>query len=146
MEASRSLSGPQGVKFSGDKAVFLEDIRKVKHLKISPRSPVAEQLSSDGKVLCSFVSAGSLCIQDHFLRAGFHAAATGGQRVRLVPQLRRHRSDVERRLHHPKVRPQCAPTRTLVQYACMSPCISHTDGETCGRVQYELPEEEEESS
>ncbi|XP_071763510.1 6-phosphogluconate dehydrogenase, decarboxylating [Centroberyx gerrardi] len=28
VEASRSLSGPQGVKFSGDKASFLEDIRK----------------------------------------------------------------------------------------------------------------------
>ncbi|TWW56530.1 6-phosphogluconate dehydrogenase, decarboxylating [Takifugu flavidus] len=28
VEASRSLSGPQGVKFSGDKAAFLEDIRK----------------------------------------------------------------------------------------------------------------------
>lgn len=33
VEASRSLSGPQGVKFQGDKAVFLEDIRKVKHVK-----------------------------------------------------------------------------------------------------------------
>lgn len=32
VEASRSLSGPQGVKFSGDKAAFLEDIRKVKHI------------------------------------------------------------------------------------------------------------------
>ena len=31
MEASRSLSGPQGAKFSGDKAAFLEDIRKVEH-------------------------------------------------------------------------------------------------------------------
>lgn len=31
VEASRSLSGPQGVKFSGDKAAFLEDIRKVEH-------------------------------------------------------------------------------------------------------------------
>lgn len=29
VEASRSLSGPQGVKYSGDKASFLEDIRKV---------------------------------------------------------------------------------------------------------------------
>lgn len=29
--ASRSLSGPQGVKFDGDKAAFLEDIRKVEH-------------------------------------------------------------------------------------------------------------------
>merc|ERR1719419_228346 len=28
VEASRSLSGPPGVKFSGDKAAFLEDIRK----------------------------------------------------------------------------------------------------------------------
>merc|ERR1712180_88421 len=28
VEASRSLSGPQAVKFSGDKAAFLEDIRK----------------------------------------------------------------------------------------------------------------------
>lgn len=49
------------------------------------------------------VSAGSLRIQDHFLRAGIHAAATGGQRVQLVPQLRRHRADVEGGLHHPKV-------------------------------------------
>lgn len=29
VEASRSLSGPQGVKYDGDKAAFLEDIRKV---------------------------------------------------------------------------------------------------------------------
>lgn len=29
MEASRSLTGPQGVKYDGDKAAFLEDIRKV---------------------------------------------------------------------------------------------------------------------
>ncbi|XP_062283331.1 6-phosphogluconate dehydrogenase, decarboxylating isoform X1 [Scomber scombrus] len=28
VQASRSLSGPQGVKFNGDKAAFLEDIRK----------------------------------------------------------------------------------------------------------------------
>lgn len=32
VEASRSLSGPRGVKFSGDKAAFLEDIRKVKRI------------------------------------------------------------------------------------------------------------------
>lgn len=57
VEASRSLSGPQGVKFSGDKAAFLEDMRKVKHLKMNPRSPVAEQLSSDVKVLCLFLQA-----------------------------------------------------------------------------------------
>lgn len=121
VEASRSLSGPQGVKFSGEKAAFLEDIRKVKCLKRIPRWPDAGQQSFVLKALSSFVSAGSLCIQDHFLRAGFHAAATGGQRVRLVPQLRRHRSDVERRLHHPKVRPQRAPTQhitaSLVKHA-----------------------------
>lgn len=29
VKASHSLSGPQGVKFSGNKAAFLEDIRKV---------------------------------------------------------------------------------------------------------------------
>lgn len=29
VEASCSLSGPEGVKYSGDKAAFLEDIRKV---------------------------------------------------------------------------------------------------------------------
>ena len=31
VEASKSLSGPQGVTFSGDKTKFLEDIRKVAH-------------------------------------------------------------------------------------------------------------------
>lgn len=38
VEASRSLSGPQGVQFGGDKAAFLEDIRKVQHLEMKPRS------------------------------------------------------------------------------------------------------------
>lgn len=37
VEASRSLLGPQGVKFQGNKAEFLEDIRKVKHGKIKGR-------------------------------------------------------------------------------------------------------------
>lgn len=55
VEASRSLSGPQGVKFQGDKAVFLEDIRKVKHVKKKKGSPVAEELSSDIGALCSYV-------------------------------------------------------------------------------------------
>lgn len=29
VQASKSLSGPQGVKFTGNKTQFLEDIRKV---------------------------------------------------------------------------------------------------------------------
>lgn len=38
VEASRSLSGPQGVKYSGDKAAFLEDIRKVDTTSPTPCS------------------------------------------------------------------------------------------------------------
>ncbi len=34
VQASKSLTGPQGVKFTGNKAQFLEDIRKVGWLKI----------------------------------------------------------------------------------------------------------------
>ena len=40
-------------------------------------------------------------LQDHLLRPGLHADARGGQGVQLEPQLRRHRADVARRLHHP---------------------------------------------
>lgn len=83
------------------------------------------------KMICLFVATGSLRVQDHFLRAGIHAAATGGQRVQLVPQLRRHRSDVERRLHHPKVR----------LHACAK--FPHVNKhQTCGRVQHKRPEED----
>lgn len=38
VEASRSLSGPQGVKYNGDKAAFLEDIRKVGGSVLTNRS------------------------------------------------------------------------------------------------------------
>ncbi|MCK7479277.1 MAG: hypothetical protein M0C28_19375 [Candidatus Moduliflexus flocculans] len=44
---------------------------------------------------------GALRLQDRLLRPGLHAHARGGQGVRLEPQLRRHRPDVARRLHHP---------------------------------------------
>lgn len=50
-----------------------------------------------------FLCPGSLRLQDHFLRTRLHAAAAGGQRIRLVSQLRWDRTDVERRLHHQKV-------------------------------------------
>lgn len=48
MEASRSLSGPQGVKFTGDKAAFLEAIRKVEHI-VGVNSTVPEQPASSKK-------------------------------------------------------------------------------------------------
>ena len=129
VEASRSLSGPPGGKFSGDKAAFLEDIRKVESFNIKPeeRRRGTNALCPRGtNALCPRVSAGSLCFQDHFLRAGFHAAATGGQRVWLEPQLRRHRSDVEGRLHHPEVRPRPSPTgpaSPLVQFSAVTPVL-----------------------
>ena len=47
----------------------------------------------------------ALLLQDHFLRAGLHAAARSRQGSRLEPQLRRHRPDVARRLHHPQPLP-----------------------------------------
>lgn len=85
------------------------------------------------------LSPGPLRLQDHFLRAGLHAAAAGGQRVRLDPELRRDRSDVERRLHHPKV--HLTSLMSSYQKVCltaalcnllMSTGIFHTDGENCG--------------
>lgn len=68
-----------------------------------------------------FLSAGPVRLQDHFLRTGLHASAAGSQRVRLVPQLRCHRSDVERRLHHPEV--YCN---------FISTGVFRTDNESCG--------------
>jgi len=86
--------------------------------------------------LFSLLPQGALRLQDHLLRAGLHAAAAGGQRLRLVPELRSHRSDVERRLHHPKVR-SCPHSAGL---ASRQPCatfmatgVLHTDGENCGK-------------
>lgn len=86
------------------------------------------------------LSPGPLRFQDHFLRTGLHAAAAGGQRVRLVSQLRRDRSDVERRLHHPKVHltlhvlmSQVCLTAALCNF--MSTGIFHTDGENLLRKQ-----------
>ena len=44
----------------------------------------------------------ALCLEDHFLRAGLHADARRGQGIQVEPELRRHRADVARRLHHPQ--------------------------------------------
>jgi 6-phosphogluconate dehydrogenase len=44
---------------------------------------------------------GALRLQDRLLRAGLPAHARGGEGIRLEPELRRHRADVARRLHHP---------------------------------------------
>ena len=44
----------------------------------------------------------ALRLEDRQLRAGLHAHARGGRRIQLEPQLRRHRADVARRLHHPQ--------------------------------------------
>ena len=43
----------------------------------------------------------ALRLEDHQLCPGLHADAGGGQGIQLEPQLRRHRPDVARRLHHP---------------------------------------------
>lgn len=59
MEASRSLSGPQAVKFSGDKAAFLEDIRKVKH--INPQT--YHQSTVPGQINCDVKGCVRLCPQ-----------------------------------------------------------------------------------
>jgi hypothetical protein len=40
-------------------------------------------------------------LQDHVVHAGVHADAGRRQGVQVEPQLRRHRVDVARRLHHP---------------------------------------------
>ena len=45
-------------------------------------------------------AAGALLLQDDLLRAGLHAAARSGQGRRMESELRRHRADVARRLHH----------------------------------------------
>ncbi len=44
---------------------------------------------------------GALRLEDRLLRAGLHADARGRQGARLEPQLRRRRTHVARRLHHP---------------------------------------------
>lgn len=90
----------------GDDAQFISVINKLIngiHIFFNSDSFQIVLLLQQPLIPCFFFSAGPLRLQDHFLRAGLHAAAAGSQRVRLVPQLRRHRSDVERRLHHPKV-------------------------------------------
>ena len=45
--------------------------------------------------------AGAAGVEDRLLRAGFHAAARGGQGIPLEPELRRDRDGVARGLHHP---------------------------------------------
>ena len=50
-------------------------------------------------------AAGALLLQDDLLRAGLHAAARSGQRGGMESELRRHRPDVARRLHHPQPLP-----------------------------------------
>ncbi len=42
----------------------------------------------------------TVLLEDDLLRARLHAAARSGQREQVEPELRRHRSDVARRLHH----------------------------------------------
>ena len=44
---------------------------------------------------------GAVRLEDRLLRAGIPTHARGGEDLRLEPQLRRHRPDVARRLHHP---------------------------------------------
>ena len=47
-------------------------------------------------------AARAVLLQDDFLRPGLHAAARSGEGTEVEPELRRHRSDVARRLHHPQ--------------------------------------------
>ena len=69
--ASKILTGPK-FQFEGDRKAFVEDIRQA-----------------------------LLASKTGLLRAGLHAAARGRQGVQVESQLRRHRADVARRLHHP---------------------------------------------
>ena len=69
--ASKVLSGPKP-KFTGDTKAFVDDLQEAR-----------------------------LCLQDHLLHPGLHADAGRGARVQVESQLRRHRADVARRLHHP---------------------------------------------
>ncbi len=50
-------------------------------------------------------AARAVLLEDHLLRAGLHAAARGGEGAGLESELRRHRADVARRLHHPQPLP-----------------------------------------
>ena len=50
--------------------------------------------------VCRGRSPRALLFQDHFLRAGLHAAARGRQGSKMEPELRRHRPDVAWRMHH----------------------------------------------
>ena len=71
VEASKVLRGPKTQAKVGDRAKFIEDVRRA-----------------------------LLLLEDHQLRAGLHAAASGGEGVRLEPEHGRHRADVARRMHH----------------------------------------------
>ena len=48
----------------------------------------------------------ALRLENRQLRAGLHAHARGGEGIRMESQLRRHRADVARRLHHPLAFPR----------------------------------------
>jgi 6-phosphogluconate dehydrogenase len=67
-----------------------------------PRAKTFAATATPSSTTC----AGALRLQDRQLRPGLHADAGGGQGIRLEPQLRRHRPDVARRLHHPQRLPR----------------------------------------
>ena len=73
MAAAKKLKGPASRRSPAIRSRFIEDIRQR-----------------------------ALRLEDHLLRAGLHAHARGRQGIQLEPQLRRHRPDVARRLHHPQ--------------------------------------------
>ena len=68
--ASEILSGPKPAA-AQDRTNFIEDVRRALY-----------------------------CSKIDFLRAGLHAAARGRQGAEMEPELRRHRPDVARRMHH----------------------------------------------
>ena len=71
VEASKVLTGPK-TRLEGDKKQLVEDIRR-----------------------------GAARLQDRLLRAGLHAHERSREGVQVEPELRRHRADLARRLHHP---------------------------------------------
>lgn len=72
VQASKVLHGPASSKYTGDKAEFIEHIRKVR-----PYFTVL-QLMFDDCIISNNVMlliAGTVCVQDHILHARLHVVA-----------------------------------------------------------------------
>ena len=79
-----------------------ERVKAARKLK-GPRPALAQHRRQPGEekgVHCGYQER-PVRLENRQLRPGLHAHARGGQGIRMEPQLRRHRPDVARRLHHP---------------------------------------------